>query len=166
MSWVLNTKPPAAINCSSPPLPFAFFPQGYHPVTLEYSACGTVGTIRRSTITIMAWSPLTKKPNKYQETPMLVGFYLGLPNIPMFKTQTGNSKYLFYYCQELEGDKRKIQNLASCKLITMSSELCSRTAEISTGSPHNLYTQALHCTGFTVCFTYWDMSLSMHINKG
>ena len=67
MSWLLNIKPPAAINFSSPPLPFAFSPQGYHSVTSQYSACGTVGTIRRSTITIVAWSPLTKKPNKYQE---------------------------------------------------------------------------------------------------
>ena len=67
MSWLLNIKPPAAINFSSPPLPFAFSPEGYHSVTSQYSACGTVGTIRRSTVTIVAWSPLTKKPNKYQE---------------------------------------------------------------------------------------------------
>ena len=64
MSWILTTKPPAAINCSSPPLPFAFFPQAYHSVTSQYSACGTVRTIHGSTVTVMACVLNTKISNE------------------------------------------------------------------------------------------------------
>lgn len=60
MSWSLNTKP-------SPPLPFAFFPQGYHSITIQYSASVTVGAKDRTTVAIVISILLTKIPDKITE---------------------------------------------------------------------------------------------------
>ena len=45
-----------------------------------------------------------------------------------------------------------------------------RLGRLSTGSPHNLFVSSRllfysKCSGFTVCLTYSDMSLTMYINQ-
>lgn len=87
MSIHLDPKVAAAIHLSSPPLPLVLPPQGHHPVSLEYSAGWTVGTIGRSTKPIM-YVPMifrinildTKIPEKIISSKMIISAQSGTPS--------------------------------------------------------------------------------------
>ena len=72
VSGLLDTKPPAAIDFPTPPLPFAFSLYERNFVTFENSAGRAVWTIGWSTITIMPCKLHTKKSDKIKKNTNLI----------------------------------------------------------------------------------------------
>ena len=75
MPLTLDPKVVAAVNGTSPPLPFVFLPQGNHSVSLQYSTSWAVDTIIGSTVPIMSRRLDTNVPDRErQQRKDIMGF--------------------------------------------------------------------------------------------